>query len=101
MQFPTRIQNNSNTAIDKNFIDLTKLGSYRVQRFYNDLSDHDAKIIKINDIILQYQGNNTYKTRNFNKDSLNDFITRLTYETWRNIYANYDVDVRFNSFLDT
>ena len=42
VQFSTRIQNNSKPAIDKIFIDITKLGNYTVQPFYIDLSNHDA-----------------------------------------------------------
>jgi hypothetical protein len=100
-QFPTRIQNNSKTVIDNIFIDVTKFGNYKVQPFYIDLSDHDAQIITINDIMLQYQCNNIYKTQNFNTDSISDFITRLSYEMWGIVFGNYDVDAIFISFLDT
>jgi len=101
VQFPTRIQNNSKTAIDNIFIDVTKFGNYTVQPFYIDLSDHDAQIITINDILLQYQCNSIYKAQNFNTDSVSDFITRLSYETRGIVFGNYDVGAIFISFLDT
>jgi len=101
VQFPTRIQNNSKTVIDNIFIDITKFGNYTVQPFYIDLPDHDAQIITINDIIVQYQCNSIYKTQKFNTDSISDFITRLSYEMWGIIFGNYDTDAIFISFLDT
>ena len=73
VQLPTRIQNNSDTAIDSIFIDLTKFCNYTAQPFYNDLPDCDVQIIIIK-YMLQYQCKITYKIRKFNKDSTTDFI---------------------------
>ena len=51
--FPTRIQNNSATAIDNIFIDTSKFDSYVILPIINGLSDHDAQLITINDIHLK------------------------------------------------
>jgi hypothetical protein len=47
VNFPTRIQQNSATAIDNIFIDTSKMGNYSVSPIINGLSDHDAQLITI------------------------------------------------------
>jgi hypothetical protein len=42
VHFPTRIQNESNTAIDYIFIENYKFTKYIVSPIYSGLSDHDA-----------------------------------------------------------
>jgi len=51
--------------------------------------------------MLQYQCNSIYKIQKFNTDSISDFVTRLSYETWGIIFGNYDVDAIFIYYLDT
>ena len=43
VQFPTRTQSHSSTAIDNLFIDTYKFLNYTVSPLYNRLSDHDAQ----------------------------------------------------------
>jgi hypothetical protein len=47
VNFPTRIQHNSATAIDNIFIDITKFGNYSISPIINGLSDHDAQTIML------------------------------------------------------
>jgi hypothetical protein len=49
--FPTRIQNNSVTAIDSIFINVSKFDDYTgiISPLVNGLSDHDAQLITINE----------------------------------------------------
>jgi len=42
INFPTRVQNTSSTAIDNIFIDVSQFESYTVTPITNGLSDHDA-----------------------------------------------------------
>jgi hypothetical protein len=51
----TRIQNQSNTAIDNIFIDNCKLAKYTVSPIYSGLSDHDAELLTIKDMHLHLQ----------------------------------------------
>jgi len=32
---------------------------------------------------------------------INDFLTKLSYETWDTIFSTDEVNIMFNSFLDT
>ena len=52
---------------------------------------------------MQLQKNYTYVIRNINNCSIEEFKTRLSYESWGSIFGyngNMDVDVLFNSFLN-
>jgi hypothetical protein len=65
VHFPTRVQNQSNTAIDNIFIDNSKFTKYNVSPVYNGLSDHDAQLL-IKDINLQTVNHCSYSIRNIN-----------------------------------
>jgi hypothetical protein len=45
VNFPTRLQNNSATAIDNIFIDASLQGNYVIYPLCNGLSDHDVQLI--------------------------------------------------------
>jgi hypothetical protein len=47
VRFPTRIQNESNMALDYIFIDNYKFTKYTVSSVYKGLSDHDAQLLII------------------------------------------------------
>jgi hypothetical protein len=47
VNFPTRVQNEFNMAIDYIFIDNYKFTKYTVSLIYNGLSDHDAQLLTI------------------------------------------------------
>lgn len=52
IKFPTRIHNDSNTMIDNIFINKFKNDNYSVYLLINGLSDHDAQVLTVSDIIL-------------------------------------------------
>ena len=93
---PTRSQGYSSTAIDNIFIDTYKFINFTVSPLYNGLADHDAQLLKINDIGLQLQHYYIYTIRNINNYSIQEFKTRLSYESWDSIFGyngNIDIDV--------
>jgi hypothetical protein len=47
VHFPTRVQNQSNTATDNIFIVNYEFTKYAVSPTYNGLSDHDAQLLII------------------------------------------------------
>ena len=47
INFPTRVQNTSATAIDNIFIDVSQFESYTVTPIINGMSDHDAQLLII------------------------------------------------------
>jgi hypothetical protein len=48
VNFPTRINNTSASALDNFFLDASRYEDFSVILFWNDLSDHDAPILTIN-----------------------------------------------------
>jgi hypothetical protein len=104
VHFSTRIQNQSNTAIDNIFIVYNyKFPKYTVSPIYNGLSDHDAQLLTIKDINIQIVNHLSYSIRNINKYSMEEFKIRLRYESWGSIFSNndnMDVDSLFNIFLN-
>jgi hypothetical protein len=95
VQFPTRIQSHSSTTIDKLFINTYKFLNYTVSPLYNGLPDHDAQLLTINDRNLQSQNRHFHITRNINKYTIQEFKTKLSRESWENIFGsngNMDVD---------
>jgi hypothetical protein len=53
VNFATRVQNSSSAAIENIFIDSTRLTSSCTSPIVNGLSDHDAQIPTVNNIILE------------------------------------------------
>ena len=102
--FPTRSQGYSNTAIDNIFIDTYKFINFTVSPLHNGLSDHDAQVLKINNVNLRLQKHCIYTIRNINSYSIEEFKTRLNYESWDSIFGcngNVDTDTLFNLLFYT
>jgi hypothetical protein len=64
VNFATRIQNESSTAIDNIFVDNSRLGSTITLPLINGLSDHDAQLLTINNIHATTKS--LFKTENKN-----------------------------------
>jgi hypothetical protein len=97
--FPTRIQNNASSAIDNIFIDLRRRGNYTIHPHMNGLSDHDAQILYMNNTVLHIHSSCTHFVRKFNKASINEFLTQLSYETWDSVFVDQDIDSIITSLL--
>ena len=100
VDFPTRIQKKSSTAIDNIFIDISKKEEYRIYSVINGLSDRDAQLITIYNIVPYLQENNILTIRKFNENSLNEFKNKLSLETWEDIFNEDDINNMFNAFLN-
>jgi hypothetical protein len=100
VDFPTRILNTSKSAIDNIFIDYLRLGTFILTPICNGTSDHDAQLILIHDITLPFFPKCLWKTRKTDKLSLADFNYNLSFEVWKEVFEENDVNVMFNSFLN-
>jgi hypothetical protein len=101
LDFPTKSYNNSISLIDNIFIDHFQSGKYLVHPMISGLSDHDAQLLIIKTICLQTYKYKISTTRIFNDQSLLNFKIKLSYETWDDVFSGNDVDIIFNSFLNT
>jgi hypothetical protein len=101
VQFPTIIHNNSFSAIDNIFINSIKFDNFSIHPSVNGMSDHDAQIIVIHNLPVQNCNNHFYFSWKIDKCSIIDFNTKLSYESWEDIFTNSDVNTIFNNFLNT
>ena len=100
VNFPTRIDNKSSTAIDGIFIDKYKFFNYVIMPGVNGLSDHDAQVLVLNNSKVHNSKFCRYNKRQINKTSIENFKLNLSFETWEEIFSNEDVDKIFNAFLN-
>jgi hypothetical protein len=91
------------TIIDNIFINKYKNENYLVSPLINGLSDHDAQVLSLFNIILPDDRKELYSYRIISKNSLNEVQISLSYEAWENVFSNDDNDTNtiFNSFLNT
>jgi hypothetical protein len=101
VQFPTRIQKNSYSAIDNIFINTFKFNNFFLFPIINGLSDHDAQTIIIRNILEKKCDTHVCFNRRIDKFSIIDFNTKLSYESLKCIFAETDVNTIFNNFLNT
>jgi hypothetical protein len=98
--FPTRIDGNSSTLIDNIFMNVMQHEGYETYSISNGLSDHEGQllILKLTSSVIKV--NCTYYARILNKDSIYDFQTSLSYESWEPVFNNNDINSSFNDFLN-
>jgi len=101
IDFPTRIHNDSKTLIDNIFINKLTNINYSVYPLINGLSDHDVQVLNLLDITVLDERKELYSYRKINTYSLNEFQTKLSYETWETVFNDNDTDTIFNNFLNT
>ena len=113
VDFPTRINHTSASTIDYIFIEISRFEDYLVIPVSNYLSDHDAQILIIK-IPVQMQSDRLKIIRKVemqparlkiirkvDKHTILDFIYKLSNESWDSVFNNNDVNLMFNSFLNT
>jgi hypothetical protein len=96
--FPTRIYNDSSSAIDNIFIDINRLDYYQVLLLISGLSDNE-QIIILNVLQNKTHEHQPYFGRNINKYTMAEFKNSLSYETWDPVFEGYYVNA--NSYLNT
>jgi hypothetical protein len=100
IDFPTRINLTTVSAIDNIFIDTYRFEDFSVLPLSNDLSDRDAHILTIK-IPIQTQSDKPKSIRRIYKYKILDFSLKLCNESWDNVFNNEDVNLMFKSFLNT
>jgi len=73
VEFPSRFDLNSQTAIDNVFIDTSTTGKYDSYPLINGLSDHDAQLLILNMGQKKEKECHTYTKRKINKYAIADF----------------------------
>jgi hypothetical protein len=90
----------SNTMTDNIFINKFKNENYSIHSLINGLSDHDAHVLSLSDIIVLDDRNELYSYMKISAHSLKEFQTSLSYEAWESVFSNNDNDTNttFNNF---
>jgi hypothetical protein len=84
--------------IDNIFINTSKYEDYTVCPVIKFLSDHDAQIINLDNILIQNEYEYAHIGRKNNSSSILDFKLNMSYESWDTVFTDEDVDVIFNTF---
>jgi hypothetical protein len=89
VHFATRIQKDSSTAINNIFVDITRLSSSSTYPITNDISEHDAQFLTVNNTAPVA---NTVplkqRTREINNERLMQIQLQLTNESWESVYID-------------
>jgi len=101
VDFPTRVNNCSSTAIDNIFIDKYKNTNFTINPLPNGLSDHDERILILHNIKIQNLRTNYCTNRRINEFNISEFKLHLSYESWDEIFTEENVYSIFNSFVNT
>jgi hypothetical protein len=97
VMFPTRITEETSTAIDNIFLDINEYDTYKIQPFHNGLSDHEARLLTV----CHTKSYPVIYKQLVNKDTIVNFQVQLSYETWDTVFNGEDINLIFNSFLNT
>jgi len=90
--------------IDNIFINKCRNENYLVSPLINGLSNHDAQVLSLFNIITPDDTNEFYSyKKKISKHSINEFQASLSYEMWEDVFSNNDDDTNiiFNNFLNT
>ena len=99
VNFSTRVTNTSSSATDNIFVN--KRSTYTIKPYINGLSDHDAQLLILNDLVQPSSDSKPIYIRNFNKFSIAEFQSLLSEELWEDVFDNTDVNIVFKNFLNT
>jgi hypothetical protein len=72
--------------------------SYSICPIINRLFDHDGQSVTINTITFKPSTIEVMTIRKINKYTINDFLTKLSYEKWDITFSSHDVNILLNSF---
>ena len=100
IKFPTKNFDNSHTLIDNIFIDTNRF-SFSAKPLVTGLSDHDAQIIVLSDIMCSSPNKLPSCISIIDDSSTRKFIELLSYENWEGVFQDFDVNLIFNTFLST
>jgi len=100
VNFPKRIYNNSISTIDNVFINLTNQSRFSVYPCINGLSDHDAQIMVLHDMVNMTHEKHLFFCRRFNDVAITDLNIELSYESWEDVLSYKDVNMSFDKFLN-
>ena len=98
VHFPTRITDTSFSTIDNIFVDSRN--NYTIKPYISGLSDHDAELLKLNNLAQPIGIIKLIYTRSIKKYAIAEFQSLLSWEQWDSVFGVNNVNM-FNNFLNT
>jgi hypothetical protein len=99
--FPTRIGRSISTATDNIFLDISKYDNHSISFLSNGLLDHEAQLLTIV-LTLNYDSKyHIFSYRKINNFTIAHFQLQLSQENWESVFGENNVNLIFNSFLNT
>ena len=83
----------------KIFINSIKFDNFSTNQFVIGMSDHDVQIIVVHNLSVQNCNNYFYFGQKIDKCSITAFNTKLSCESWDDIFTDNDVNTIFNNFF--
>jgi hypothetical protein len=83
------------------YFSITESQNYSIKPLINGLSDHDAQLLVLENIIGPAQEHTSSYIRNYNDYSIQGFLLRLSMESWEDVFTENNLNSIFNKFLDT
>jgi len=77
------------------------MGNYSICPIIIGLSDHDAQSITLHSFNQRPPPKKYMLIRKINEHTINDFLNKLSCESWDTVFSKDDVNKMFNSFLDS
>ena len=95
INFLTRVQNTTATAIDNILINVFQFESYTVTPIVNGVSDHAAQLLILSTDDSSAPIHKFKTARKINKYTISDFIGKLRCESWDTVHSQpvYCADV--------
>jgi hypothetical protein len=87
------------TLIDNVFIKSSR--DCNLKPYVNGLSDHDAQLVVIKNGTVTKEKCKSIDIRDINKDTILEFQTVLSWESWEDIFAQDNVNSMLNNFHNT
>jgi hypothetical protein len=82
---------------NKIFVDSIRLNSTSTSPIINGLSDHDAQLLTINNIVAAVNLIALkQRTRKISNDTIMQFQHLLNNETWESVYKDKDINNKYN-----
>jgi hypothetical protein len=102
VDFPIRVTCTSATAIDNFFINKSIDKNFLITSMTNELSDHDAQILILNNFLFPNLLNYPITRRVINECTIMEFDIRHSHESWDDVFnIRDDVNLMFSNFLNT
>jgi hypothetical protein len=94
--FPTIITKTTAISIDSAFIDSSR--DCDLKPYVSGLSDHDAQLAVIKNGTVTKEKCKCIDIEEINKDTISEFQTILSWESWEDIFTQGNVNNVFNNF---